>query len=127
MFDIVIIGGNLSGSLAAINAARKDVSVALIEKHKEPCYPAHCGEGIADITAELLNLDEIRCPKNEIDKIIVNVSSTNLKSVSESLSRNVIIKSSSSLLTILKLYAVISVIHIATLHLVSIQFLNHQR
>ena len=75
MFDIVIIGGNLSGSLAAINAARENVSVALIERHKEPCYPAHCGEGIADITADLLNLDEMRCPKNEIGKVIVNVSS----------------------------------------------------
>lgn len=53
MFDIVIIGGNLSGSLAAINAVREDVSVALIERHKEPCYPARCGEGIANITADL--------------------------------------------------------------------------
>ena len=77
MFDIVVIGGNLSGTFAAINAAEKGVRVALVEKHKEPFFPAHCGEAIDDVTAEFLQLDEIGCPKNEINKVIVNVSTLN--------------------------------------------------
>lgn len=86
MFDVIIIGGNLSGSLAAINAAQKGVSIALIERHKEPFFPAHCGEGIADITSDFLNLDEMGCPKNEINRVIINISS--LKQYNFKLSRN---------------------------------------
>jgi digeranylgeranylglycerophospholipid reductase len=74
MFDVVVIGGNLAGASAAINAVEKGVSVALVERHKEPFSPAHCGEGIADVTAELLELDKINCPKNEINLVQVNVS-----------------------------------------------------
>lgn len=75
MFDVVVVGGNLAGASAAIKAAEKGVSVALVERNKKPFFPAHCGEGIADITAELLNLDKIGCPKNEITNIVINVSS----------------------------------------------------
>ena len=66
MFDIAVIGGNLAGASAAINAAQKGVSVVLIERNKEPCFPAHCGEGTTDIQAEWLGLDTIKCTKNEI-------------------------------------------------------------
>jgi digeranylgeranylglycerophospholipid reductase len=75
MFDVVVIGGNLAGATAAINAATKGVSVSLVERNKEPFFPAHCGEAITDIMAELLNLDKIGCAKNEIKNIIVNISS----------------------------------------------------
>jgi digeranylgeranylglycerophospholipid reductase len=75
MFDIVVIGGNLAGVTAAIHAAEKGVNIALIERNKEPFYPAHCGEGIDDITAEWLNLDKISCKKNEIKNVIVNIAS----------------------------------------------------
>jgi digeranylgeranylglycerophospholipid reductase len=74
MFDVIVIGGNLAGASAAINAAEKGVNVALVERHKEPFSPAHCGEGIADITAGLLELDKINCPKNEIKLVQINVS-----------------------------------------------------
>ncbi len=74
MFDVVVIGGNLAGASAAINAAEKGVNVAVIERRKEPFSPAHCGEGIADVTGELLELDKINCPKNEINLVHVNVS-----------------------------------------------------
>jgi len=74
VYDLIVIGGNLSGVYAAINAAKKGVKVALIERHKKPFSPAHCAEAIPDVSADLLDLDEINCPKNEIDKITINVS-----------------------------------------------------
>lgn len=73
MFDIVVIGGNLAGTTAAINAVLKGASVALVERNKEPFNPAHCGELIPNVTAELLNLDKIGCFKNEINNMIVNI------------------------------------------------------
>jgi len=77
MFDVIVVGGNLSGAAAAIKAANNDVSVALIERNKEPLYPAHCGEAILDISKEWLNLDKIKCQKNEINQVTVDVSSKN--------------------------------------------------
>ena len=75
MFDVVVIGGNLAGANAAIKAAERGVSVALIERHKKPFFPAHCGEAMPSTWTELIDLDGIGCPKNEIKKIILNVSS----------------------------------------------------
>jgi len=75
MFDVVVIGGNLSGATAAINAARMGVNVVLVEKNKEPLFPARCGEATDEVTANILDLDNIGCPKNEIKQITINVSS----------------------------------------------------
>ena len=73
MFDVIVIGGNLAGATAAINAASKGVKVALVERNTEPFNPAHCGELVQDNVAESLNLDKIGCIKNLIDKMIVNI------------------------------------------------------
>ena len=86
MYDIIIIGGNLSGATAAISAVNKGVKVALIERHKKPFLPAHCGEAIADVTANFLKIDKRKCPKNEINKIKINISS--LKEYKINLSKN---------------------------------------
>jgi flavin-dependent dehydrogenase len=75
MFDVVIVGGNLAGATAAINAAKKDVKVALIERNKKPYSPAHCGEAIPKSIAEYLKLDNIGCKYNNIKKVSVNISS----------------------------------------------------
>jgi len=75
MYDVVVIGGNISGATAAIHAAEKGVSVALVERNKEPFSPAHCGEGIDDVTAKWLNLEKMNCTCNKIKNIIVNISS----------------------------------------------------
>ena len=75
VYEVVVVGGNLSGTFAAINAVKPKVKVALVERHKEPFYPAHCGEAIVDVTADFLNIDKIGCPKNEITKIVVNIAS----------------------------------------------------
>ena len=75
MFDIIVVGGNLAGASAAINAVKTGVNVALIEKNKEPLFPPRCGEATEEVTAELLNLDKIGCPKNQIKQITINVSS----------------------------------------------------
>jgi digeranylgeranylglycerophospholipid reductase len=75
MFDVVVIGGNLAGATAAIKATAKGANVVLIERNKEPFFPAHCGEMLFDTEAELLNLDKIGCAKNEISNIKINISS----------------------------------------------------
>ena len=59
MYDVIVVGGNLSGATSAINAAKLGVSVALIEKNKEPLFPPRCGEATDEITAEILELDKI--------------------------------------------------------------------
>ena len=74
MFDVIVIGGNLAGATAAINAASQNVNVALVEKNKEPFTPAHCGELISDTTAKTFNFDKIGCLKNEINKMIINIA-----------------------------------------------------
>ncbi len=86
MFDIIIIGGNLSGATAAISAIGKGVEVALIERNNKPFSPAHCGEAIADVTADFLEIDKRKCPKNEIKEIKINVSSSHEYTIK--LSRN---------------------------------------
>ena len=74
MYDIIIIGGNLSGVIAAINAVKQGVKVAIIERHKKPLTPAHCGEAISHVTANILKIDNRKCPKNEIRKIRINIT-----------------------------------------------------
>ncbi|MEE8565985.1 MAG: NAD(P)/FAD-dependent oxidoreductase [Candidatus Thermoplasmatota archaeon] len=86
MYDIIIIGGNLSGVIAAINAVKKGVKVALIERHKKPFSPAHCGEAISSVTANFLKIDKRKCPKNEIREIKINISSS--KEYTINLSKN---------------------------------------
>jgi digeranylgeranylglycerophospholipid reductase len=75
MFDIIVVGGNLAGATAAINAAKTGANVALIEKNKEPLFPPRCGEATDEVTAEILKLDKIGCPKNQIKQITINVAS----------------------------------------------------
>jgi len=77
MFDVIVVGGNLAGATAAIKASNKGLKVALIEKNKQPFDPAHCGEMLFDIEAEALNLKKIGCQKNEINKLIINISPKN--------------------------------------------------
>ena len=76
MYDIIIIGGNLSGATAAINAAEFGANVALIEKNKQPFFPPHCGEATEEITAQILDLDKIGCYKNQIKQFNINVSNS---------------------------------------------------
>jgi digeranylgeranylglycerophospholipid reductase len=75
MYDIIIVGGNLAGATAAINAAEFGANVLLIEKNEKPFFPPRCGEATDEVTAEILNLDKIGCPKNQIKQITINVSS----------------------------------------------------
>lgn len=77
MFDLVIVGGNLAGASAAINAAKKGVNVALIERHKEPFDPAHCGEGVADVAFDFfdfLGINKNKLSKNIISNFIIDIS-----------------------------------------------------
>lgn len=75
MYDIIIVGGNLSGATAAINAAEFEAKILLIEKNEKPFFPPRCGEATEEITAEILNLFKIGCPINQIKQITINVSS----------------------------------------------------
>ena len=74
MNDVVVVGGNLSGASAAINASKMGAKVTLIEKNLEPFFPPHCGEGTDGITVDLLDLENIGCYKNEIRRFTLNVS-----------------------------------------------------
>lgn len=76
MYDIIIIGGNLSGATAAINAAEFGANVALVEKNKKPFFPPRCGEATEEITAQILDLDKIGCYKNQITQFNINVSNS---------------------------------------------------
>lgn len=69
MFDVIVVGGNLAGASAAINAASRGVSVALVERNKEPFNPAHCGEAIDEITLEIFDLNNLNFAKNKIRKL----------------------------------------------------------
>jgi digeranylgeranylglycerophospholipid reductase len=75
VYDVIVIGGNLSGAYAAINAAQNGVNVALVERHKKPFTPAHCAEAIPDISENLLKLKGIKLSKNVINEMIINVAS----------------------------------------------------
>ncbi len=74
VFDIIVIGGNLAGASAAINAAKSGANVALVERHKEPFNPPHCGEAMADVTYNFLELGKIDCLKNQINSLVINIS-----------------------------------------------------
>jgi len=86
VYDVIIVGGNLSGAYAAIKASEYGVKCALIERHTEPYNPAHCGEGIADVVVNQLGLDNIGCNKNQIDRIKLNLS--NIKEYNYKLSKH---------------------------------------
>jgi len=74
MYDVVVVGGNLAGACAAINALEKGASVALIEKNIEPFNPPHCAEGIDSYSASFLNLEATSCKINYINKIFINLA-----------------------------------------------------
>jgi digeranylgeranylglycerophospholipid reductase len=73
-YDVVVIGGNLAGTSAAINALEKGANVALIEKNLHPYDPPHCGEGIDSITTDFINLKKINCHMNPTKKIVINLT-----------------------------------------------------
>ena len=67
-FDVVIIGGGLSGSNAALNLSKKGYSVLVIEKEKFPDY-IPCAGGMASSIQKFLALDI----KDSIESKIKNV------------------------------------------------------
>ena len=74
MYDVVVVGGNLAGTTAAISATEKGAKVALIEKYNVPHYPPHCGEGMDNITASFINFNQIHCKRNTINELIINLA-----------------------------------------------------
>mgnify|MGYP001257621350 CR=1 FL=1 len=67
-FDVVIIGGGLSGSATALNLSKKGYSVLIIEKEKvQDLKP--CAGGMASSMQEFLSLDI----KDAIESKIKNV------------------------------------------------------
>ena len=43
-YDIIIVGGGPSGSMAAYEAAKAGAKVCLLEKDRDIGYPVRCGE-----------------------------------------------------------------------------------
>lgn len=66
MFDIIVIGGNLAGINAAINAAGRYVSVAVIERIRNLFIPLDV-VGTDSVTWRLI--EDTGCSKNEIKHI----------------------------------------------------------
>mgnify|MGYP001419690972 CR=1 FL=1 len=48
-YDIIVVGGGPAGSMAAWEAAKKNVSVCLLEKDRDIGYPVRCGEAIGHV------------------------------------------------------------------------------
>ena len=67
-FDVVIIGGGLSGSSTALNLSKKGHSVLIIEKEKSQDYKP-CAGGMASSMQRFLPLDL----KDSIESKIKNV------------------------------------------------------
>lgn len=73
MFDVIVIGGNLAGASAAINASSRGLKVALVERNKQPFSQAHCGEAIHKDILEYFDLYNLKYIKNPITEVIINI------------------------------------------------------
>ena len=67
-FDVVIIGGGLSGSSAALNLSKKGYSVLIIEKEKLQDYKP-CAGGMASSMQRFLNLNIEDCIESKIKNV----------------------------------------------------------
>ncbi|AKB85050.1 NAD(P)/FAD-dependent oxidoreductase [Methanococcoides methylutens] len=48
-YDVIVVGAGPAGSIAATNAARKGLSVLLVEKRQEIGAPVRCAEGVSKL------------------------------------------------------------------------------
>jgi digeranylgeranylglycerophospholipid reductase len=53
-YDLIVVGAGPAGSMAAWNAARRGISVLLLEKDREVGTPVRCAEGVAKKDMEKL-------------------------------------------------------------------------
>jgi len=65
VFDVVIIGGGLSGSSTALNLSKKGYSVLIIEKEKSQDYKP-CAGGMASSIQRFLPLNIGDCIESKI-------------------------------------------------------------
>ena len=64
-FDVVIIGGGLSGSSTAVNLSKKGYSVLIIEKEKSQDYKS-CAGGMASSMQRFLPLNIEDCIESKL-------------------------------------------------------------
>ncbi len=67
-FDVVIIGGGLSGSSTALNLSKKGYSVLIIEKEKSQDYKP-CAGGMASSMQRFLPLNIEDCIESKINNV----------------------------------------------------------
>ena len=67
-FDVVIIGGGLSGSSTALNLSKKGYSVLIIEKEISQDYKP-CAGGMASSMQRFLPLNIEDCIESKIKKL----------------------------------------------------------
>jgi len=67
-FDVIIIGGGLSGSSTALNLSKKGYSVLVIEKEKSQDY-IPCAGGMASSMQKFLSLDIKDCIESKIKNV----------------------------------------------------------
>ena len=55
--DVLVIGAGPGGGSAALHAARKGLSVMMVEDHPKIGTPVHCGECLSLLAVQNLGLD----------------------------------------------------------------------
>jgi digeranylgeranylglycerophospholipid reductase len=69
-YDIIIVGAGPAGSMAALNAAKKGVSVLLLEKDRDIGYPVRCAEAVSKTSLEEFIAPDKRWIATEIHKFL---------------------------------------------------------
>ncbi len=65
-YDIVVVGGRVSGSIASLYASKNDMNVLMIEKHQEIGTPVQCAGGVSKSFLDTLEIKlspDIICSK----------------------------------------------------------------
>ena len=57
-YDVVVVGGGPSGSMAAWEAAKGGASVCMLEKDRDIGYPVRCGEAAGESGLKLVGLQK---------------------------------------------------------------------
>jgi len=76
-FEVIVIGSGPSGALAAIELAKKNIKVAIIDKAELPRYKT-CGGGLVYRGRRLLNFDINSVVEREFKSITIALADTNL-------------------------------------------------
>lgn len=55
-YDVIVVGGRVSGSIASLHASQAGANVLMIEKHQEIGTPVQCAGGVSDLFFEKMGI-----------------------------------------------------------------------